>query len=306
MAVVCQPARERTEFFKEDASNETLRVVLLGKTGSGKSSVGNTLLGSEEFHVERGMCSGTDRCQFAHTHRAGQSLQVTDTPGVCDTHRSEGEVLREVGKSLVVASPGPHVILMVLRCDRRFTQEEYDAYLILKCLFGEEICDHVIVVFAGVDSLGSTEQEREARLQQEVERSPPLLKNVIADARGRYFGVDNVAPRANRNLQADRLLGRIKTLVSQNAGHHFSSQLYDDVNEHVRVIVEQRMRADDVTYDVALRTTKHDVIAERTSVGFFRKLVDIVGNRVLPALKNLLGEAVAFGTLAVATYCSLM
>ena len=49
-------------------------------------------------------------------------MQVTDTPGVCDTHRTEMEVLREVGKSLAVAAPGPHVVLMVLRCDRRFTQ----------------------------------------------------------------------------------------------------------------------------------------------------------------------------------------
>ena len=49
-------------------------------------------------------------------------FQVTDTPGLCDTHRDEEDVLREVGKSVAVASPGPHVILMVLRCDKRFTE----------------------------------------------------------------------------------------------------------------------------------------------------------------------------------------
>lgn len=46
---------------------------------------------------------------------------MVDTPGLCDTHRPEQEVLREVAKSVAVAEPGPHVILMVLRCDRRFT-----------------------------------------------------------------------------------------------------------------------------------------------------------------------------------------
>ena len=49
-------------------------------------------------------------------------FQVTDTPGLCDTHRDEGDVFREVWKSVAVASPGPHVILMVLRCDKRFTE----------------------------------------------------------------------------------------------------------------------------------------------------------------------------------------
>ena len=49
-------------------------------------------------------------------------VQITDTPGLCDTHRKEEDILAEVGKSVAVASPGPHVVLMVLRCDRRFTE----------------------------------------------------------------------------------------------------------------------------------------------------------------------------------------
>ena len=49
-------------------------------------------------------------------------MQITDTPGMCDTHRDHSEVLKEVGKSVAVARPGPHVILMVLRCDTRFTE----------------------------------------------------------------------------------------------------------------------------------------------------------------------------------------
>lgn len=49
------------------------------------------------------------------------TIQVTDTPGLCDTHRPEEEVLREVAKSVAIAGPGPHVVLLVFRCDRRFT-----------------------------------------------------------------------------------------------------------------------------------------------------------------------------------------
>ena len=41
---------------------------------------------------------------------------------MCDTHRKEEDVLNEIGKGMAVASPGPHVILMVFRADKRFTE----------------------------------------------------------------------------------------------------------------------------------------------------------------------------------------
>ncbi|PVD23999.1 hypothetical protein C0Q70_17276 [Pomacea canaliculata] len=98
-----------------------IRVVLLGKTGAGKSSLGNTPLGEDKFEIGRGLSSGTEVCQNAHAELDDMCLQVTDTPGLCDTHRPEEEVLREVAKSVAIAGPGPHVVLLVFRCDRRFT-----------------------------------------------------------------------------------------------------------------------------------------------------------------------------------------
>nr|KAG5709561.1 hypothetical protein BaRGS_001611 [Batillaria attramentaria] len=263
---------------KKAAEDTVLRVVIIGKTGSGKSSLGNTLLGRDEFLVARGMSSGTDRCQWAETKRSGLTLQVTDTPGVCDTHRSEEEVLLEVGKSVAVASPGPHVILMALRCDRRFTQEEYEAYLTLKCLFGENICKHMMVVFAGADTFGDLPAEREEGLQEAVTTAPPQLAEVMRDAGGRYVGVNNRALGEDRDRQAQTLLATMHELVRTNEGRHFTSELTDNVAKQVEHVIKRRMEFHDVTYNSASRDARLAIVAEEEDCdpNFIQKLKDMV------------------------------
>ena len=58
------------------SSARELRVVLLGKTGAGKSSLGNTLLGREVFLVECSFSSVTFRCQWAAAVRGDVALTV--------------------------------------------------------------------------------------------------------------------------------------------------------------------------------------------------------------------------------------
>ncbi|GAA6236294.1 GTPase IMAP family member 8-like [Lates japonicus] len=98
---------------EEKQSPESLRIVLIGRTGNGKSSSRNTWekRSLKLNQVEHQSPNGVRK----QSEVDGRPVVVVDTPGLFDTTLSHDQVNEELVKCLSLLAPGPHVFLLVLR-----------------------------------------------------------------------------------------------------------------------------------------------------------------------------------------------
>ncbi|XP_059160776.1 uncharacterized protein LOC131944254 [Physella acuta] len=202
-----------------------LDLVLLGNTGCGKSSTGNSILRNDVFYTSyRTQTVTKTHPQYEWSRFEDCVLQVVDTPGAFDTSKCQ-DISRSRGamEDTMITNPqGYHAFLLVIKYATRLTEPDEKVIQILKTIFGNDFLrNYGIIIMCNGDKFKMHAMKDGSNLETYCNKETGSFKRLLDECCNRIVLFDNVTKNKDeRNQQIKNLIDMVNRLP--NGGNRYS------------------------------------------------------------------------------------
>ena len=211
------------------ATDNDYSVMVIGVTGSGKSTACNFFLNKKVFNTKGGAVSVTIKSDAHSGIVLGKKIMFIDTPGFSDAYESEEQRMADLGRALYFAQAGVHAIAICFNGTARFDLATEGVVNALDQL--GTFWPHAFVLYSHADDMGSTESEQKQQIHQWLNnpRCPDRLKWLLEKVQYRFMTVESRmrgGDHAYHEQKCKELIDFVEHVYASNNRQLYTNKLF--------------------------------------------------------------------------------